>query len=348
MKKLNFTLLLTILLIITSCSDDDDLVLAKGDYENGYFISNQGPFQNGSGAITFVGDDGNVEQNIYKKVNGEDLGNIVQSMTLAGDNAYIIVNNSNNVTVANRYTMEKITIIEGDDIKLPRFMVTNGDKGYVSNWGDPLNPDDDFVAVIDLNSNTVTNKIPVGEGPEEMLIKGSNLYVNLKGGWSVNDQVVMIDLAAETVEGAITVGDAPDSIVEDVNGDIWVLCSGETWPGETAGTLYRISSSLAKITYDFQTSEHPTDLNFYDGNLYYALNGSVYKMIAGASELPSESIQGISGFFSAMKVYNGELYATDAKDYVSEGELKIYDLASGTLTETIPTGIVPGDIVFQD
>ena len=49
--------------IFLACSDDgDEIQEPKGDYEFGYFITNEGPFQNGTGTLTFVGDDGSVEQ----------------------------------------------------------------------------------------------------------------------------------------------------------------------------------------------------------------------------------------------------------------------------------------------
>ena len=81
MKKSNLILgSLFSILLITSCSDETSPVDPErpiGDYENGYFVTNEGPFQNGSGSITFVGDDGVVAQNVYSTVNSEVLGNIV-------------------------------------------------------------------------------------------------------------------------------------------------------------------------------------------------------------------------------------------------------------------------------
>lgn len=350
MKTLKLATLLLAVLFLNSCSDDDDPKLPKGDYEKGYFVTSEGPFQNGSGTITFVGDDTTISQNIYKTVNGEDLGNIVNSMALGENNAYIIVNNSNKIVVANRYTMEKIGVIDGASINQPRYMVINGNTGYVSNWGDPLSATDDFITVIDLKTNSVTNTIPVGEGPENMQMVNNNLYVTLQGGWSQNNQVVVIDTNSNIIETTITVGDVPNSIIEDTSGDLWVLCGGKpSWTGsETAGALYKISTSnFNTSSFEFELSEHPEHLANDASNLYYNLNGKVYEMDVKSNSLPTVSITGFDGYYYAMKVNNGELFATDAKDYASEGSLNVFDLTSGTLVETITTGIIPGDIIFQ-
>jgi YVTN family beta-propeller protein len=352
MKTLKFiTTLVITLLFLNSCSTNDDPKLPLGDYENGYFITNEGPFQNGTGTLTFVGYDGTDSQSIYKKVNSEDLGNIVNSMTLGDEKAYIVVNNSNKITVTNKYSMEKITSIEGDKIKNPRYFVILGDTGYVSNWGDPFDPSDDFIAVIDLNLNTVINTIPVGEGPEKMLIYNTKLYVILKGGFGFNNKVVVINTNTNNVERSLTIGDVPNSIVDDGSGNIWILCEGiPVWTGnETAGSIYKIESGSLNISnINFELADHPTLLNYESDNLFYNLNGKIYSMNTSSSEIPTESVNGLDGFYYTMKVRNNELFATDAKDFASEGSLKIFNITSGALLETFTTGIIPGEIVFQD
>ncbi len=353
MKTIKITSLLMIAaLFFASCSSDDNppVYQPKGDYENGFFVTNEGVFNTGTGTITFIDVDGNVSQNIYKTVNNEDLGNIVQSMTLKGDNAYIVVNNANKIVIANRYTFEKLGVIT-EDIYNPRYMIAINDRAYVSNWGDASDPSDDFISVINLETNHVINTIPVGEGPEKMLIINNKLFVNLKGGWNHNDKVAVINMQTQTVAEEISVGDVPNSIIDDGRGNIWVLCGGVSWPADaqTGGKLLRLSNATGSIIreYSFDTSEHPNFLNYDGGNLYYNLNGKVYKMVLSSADLPEEPVPGLDGYFYSMATYYGYMYATDAKDYNSEGELKVFSLADGSLLETIQTGIIPGSVVFQ-
>ncbi len=351
MKKSNLLFYVAFLAIfISSCTDDDiEPVEPKGDYENGYFVTNEGPFQNGTGTITFVEDGGAVSQNVYKTINGEDLGNIVNSMHISDDKGYIVVNNSGKVVVVNRYTMEKEDVIVGESINNPRYFVAGNGKGYISNWGDPFNPEDDFITVISLESNSILTTIPVGEGPENMLLEGGNLYVCLEGGYSQNNKIVVINTDDNSVETNLEVGDVPNSIVIDRNSDVWVLCEGKPdYTGdETNGRLYKIESgSNVLSSIDFSSTQHPNLLNYDNENLYYVLDKKVYSIGIGDTELPTEAIDGLEGAYYAMNIDNGELYATDAGDYSSEGSLKVFNLVSGDLMETITTGIIPGQVVF--
>jgi YVTN family beta-propeller protein len=351
MKLTNKLLVLFLLVtILFSCSsDDDNPTIPLGDYVNGYFIVNEGPFGNGTGTLTFVGNDGTITQDVYQTVNQEPLGNIVQSMTFDGNNAYIVVNNSHKIVVANRFTMEKIATIEGENISNPRFFAAINGKGYVSNWNDATNANDDFIAVIDLATNTVESTIAVGQGPEDLLINNNKLYVNLQGGFSQNNQVIVIDITNNTIVNTITVGDVPNDINIDQNGDIWVLCGGTpSFTGaETNGSLVQIRNDQVFENFDFNLTDHPQhlELNNNTSVLYYTLNGSVFsKPINGSS---ATEIPEFSGFYFGMEINDDRIYTLNAADFASEGELKVFDLNTRNLIETITTGIIPNSAVFQ-
>ncbi len=351
MKKSNILFYVAFLAIfISSCSDDEGAPIGpKGDYEKGYFVTNEGPFQNGTGTITFVEDGGPVSQNVYKTVNGEDLGNIVNSMYIADDKGYIVVNNSGKVVVVNRYTMEKEAVIVGESINNPRHFVAGNGKGYISNWGDPFNTEDDFITVISLNNNAILATIPVGEGPENMVLEAGNLFVCLEGGYGQNNKVVVINTENNTVRENLVVGDVPNSILVDRNSDIWVLCQGKPdYTGdETNGSLFKIQSGSNTLTsIDFTAIQHPTLLNYDSEKLYYNLDGKVFSFGINDADLPTEAIDGLDGYYYAMNIDSGELYGTDAGDYASEGTLKVFNLVSGDLMQTISTGIIPGQVVF--
>ena len=350
MKSIKLLLLLLTFSFLISCSDDDDdIEKPNGDYEFGYFITNEGPFQTGSGTITYVGDDGTVEQEVYKTVNEENLGNIVNSMHFDGDTGYIVVNNSSRIIVVERNTMEKLAVIEGSGINNPRHFIVVDQTGYVSNWGDPLDPTDDFVAIVDLGTNEVQSTIAVGEGPERMLATSEGLFVALQGGFGQNNQVVLINPAVNEVVSSIEVGDVPNSLVSDGDGNVWVMCGGKpSFTGsETPGSLVKIQlSDLGTSFQEFGATDHPSQLNIDGGQLYYQLNGEVFRMSPGDEEIPMEGIEGLNGFYYSLLVENGELYGTDAGDFASEGTLKIFNVNSGALLSTIQAGIIPGQVVF--
>ena len=318
-------------LFFMSCSNDDDTPpeYVPAAFEKGILVTNEGPFGNGSGNITFISEDfSTVTQNIYRTVNGTELGNIVQSMGFQDDNAYIVVNNSNKIMIANRYSFEAV-----DPIK--------------SGVNNPRDTADDFVAVLDLRNNTVSSTIPVSFGPERMVSYNNKIYVAHQGGFGQNNLISVI--SGNTLESTITVGDAPNSMVIAGN-SLFVLCGGNpNYTGnETAGSLVEINLSNNEIlnTYTFGTVEHPSSLTMDGSNLFYSLDGKVYSLNVASISLPGNDI--VDGFFYALEAKDGMLYATDADDFASRGSLLIYDLSTNQQVQNFQTGIVPGGIYFNE
>jgi len=346
LKRITYVFIAT--LILASCSNDDDNVAPLGDYEFGFFVTNEGPFGTGTGTVTFISNDfTNVDQTIFNDVNNADLGNIVNSMGFGGDNAYIIANNSNKIEVVNRYTFESITTIT-EGLENPRYFAAIGDKGFVSNWGDPFDNNDDFIAVIDLNTNTVVASVSVAFGPEKMIINDRKLYVAHQGGFGQNNIISIIITDTNALISAIVVGDAPNSLV--VSGDsLWILCGGnpDYTGNETNGALVELNltNQVIEQTLNFELTQHPSGLTMDDINFYYGLNGAVFSMEESDTSLPTESI--INGSFYSLTAHQGILFATDAGDFTSNGTLKMYDLSNNSEIETIEVGIIPGGVYFN-
>lgn len=338
---------------LTSCTKDEDDRIdlptePAGAYEKGILISNEGPFGSGSGTITYISEDlETVDQGIYKKVNGGDLGNIVNGMGFTAIDAYVVANNSNRVMVADRYTFEaKGSITSG--LENPRhFVSTDSNTGYISNWGDPMDEEDDFIAVVDLTSNSVSSTISVPFGPEKMFVNNNKVYVAHKGGYGHHHVVSVI--SGNQVLNTITVGDTPDSMVK-VGNYLYVLGSGKPdYTGdETAGSLSKIDLTTDQVIerFDFEMTQHPEHLATDGVNLYYNLDGRVYKLSAGSISSAATPI--IDGYFYAMEVNGGKLYGTDAKDYASKGSLSVFDLSNNALMKEIEVGIIPGGIYFNE
>ncbi len=339
-------------LILSSCSsDDDDIIIVDplGDYEFGFFVTNEGPFGTGTGTVSFISEDfSNVDHTIFNDVNATDLGNIVQSMGFANSSAYIVVNNSNSIEIVNRYTFESFATISVG-LNNPRYFVADGDTGYVSNWGDPFDNNDDFIAVIDLTNNVITSTIPVAFGPEKLMIVRDNLYVAHQGGYGQNSILSVINTNANSFITTIQVGDVPNSMVLN-EGDLWVLCGGnpDYTGNETNGRLVKINTETNSVSqaFDFGATEHPNNLTIDSSSLIYGLNGSVFSKEVSSTELPTTGI--ISGFFYSMTVNEGKLYATDAGDFASNGTLKVFDLTTNSEIESIEVGIIPGGVYFNN
>ena len=189
-------------------------------------------------------------------------------------------------------------------------------KRAASNWGDGSVATDDYLAIIDLASNTMSAlTISVEEGPEEIIANGGTVYVAHQGGFSQNNVISVVNTSTDVVLATIAVGDVPNSMQLDSSGNLWVLSGGKpSWTGdETGGRLTKIdtnaNNSLTSI--EFLATEHPNHLALDNGALYYYMSGSVFKMASSETTLPTTAeITGLS--FYGMTVNDSILYGVDA------------------------------------
>lgn len=336
--------------VLASCDKDDDT--PKGVYENGVFIVNEGNFQANNGSVSFYnyGAD-SVSNNIFKEVNNRVLGDVVQSIKLSGDNAFIVVNNSNKVEVVNRYTFEEEGVVEG--ITQPRYVEVNGSKGYVSCW-------DKTVKVIDINTFEILKSIDVGSGAERMLITNGNLYVANGGAYGTDSTISVISLETEDVVANINVKYNPKSLVLDKSGNIWALCSGkEVYDGswnlvdESPAKLYKIdvATNQAVLEIELFASSHPTRLQIdNDGTTLYHDGGfgapGIYSLVVDDVKATMTKIIDKSAYGFSYDSQTNVLFVCDAGSFQGAGTLYRYE-TDGKELGSYEVGIGPNGTGFK-
>ena len=341
-------LLLSLIIIISGCSKDNPDPIITGNYENGYFVTNEGNFGNGNASISFVDENGFVENDVFISNNSFSLGDVVQSMSIINSNAYIVVNNSAKIEVASVDSMMHTATI---DAIQPRYIEqVSENKAYVTDWG--ING----VQVIDLTTNTITSTISCGMGPEGIVESNGFAYVCNVGGWGLDNTVSIINTSTDMIANTLTVGDKPASIVVDMNGAVWVLSGGYTeydanWNivSQTSGSLVKIVDNSIELNLTFAEGNNPSDLIIDDSgsNLYFS-DGSwskaVYSMSISDTELPNNPL--IDRNFYSLGYNDGYIYGTDAVDYVQEGWSFRYT-TTGLMTDSVNVGIIPGGYCFN-
>ena len=335
--------------VLASCKKDniDDIYVA-GNYEDGYFVTNEGNFGTGNGSISFVDENGAVENDVFASINSFALGDVVQSMNIINDNAYILVNGSSKIEVASVDSMYSVATI---DAVSPRYIAkVNDNKAYVTDWG--ING----VQVIDLLTNTISSTIACGTGPEGITVANGFAYVCNLGGFGLDNTVSVIDIETDIVVSTLEVGDRPNSAVVDANGAVWVLTGGFTeydadWNvvSETAGNLVKIVGNTIEATYAFAVGNHPQDLVIDDaGTTLYYSDGSwskaVYAFDITDTELSTTAL--INKSFYGLGVHGGYVYGTDAVDFTQSGWSYKYT-TEGTIIDSVQVGIIPGGYCFN-
>lgn len=345
-----FYLLIAALFLFTSCNKDDD-GQNGGDslFQGGAFVLNEGQFNAGNGSISFYNlETDSVENNIFENINDFPLGDVVQSMTIYDNKAYIAVNNSSKIEVVNINTFE----YEGTIMNLtsPRYILpVNGSKAYVTDLFS------NTISVVNLSSKTISKTIAVNGNTEELVLAGGKVFVTNRS----EDYVYVINPSNDNIEDSITVAAGPSSIQVDNSGKVWVLCSGKTlfdeeWNvvGQEPGGLYRINANNLSVetALDFTTNDSPSRLRINaSGNELYYLNSGIFNMSASSSSLPSSPIisENNRSLYALNIAPNGDIYTADAIDFQQNGIVYRYT-SDGNLIDEFTTGIAPNGVYFVD
>lgn len=348
--KTSFRLLaLAVIFFSTSCTKDEDPAV-KGAFSNGIFIVNEGPFQTGTGTITYFNPDSNlVKQDIFEMVNGRPLGNIAQSMTVFNGKGYIVINNAGKVEVVDIATFKSEATIT-NLVNPSQFLAVDATKAYVSDWVKN-------VAVVDLITNEVSKTITAGTGPDAMIKSGNYVYVANTGGFGIDSTVTVIDFVTDKVVKTIKVGDSPSAMVADGKGNIWVLCKGKGFsgweqPGDTPGRIIRINPTSLKVDFEYgfaATGDHPEKLviNKQKSMLYFLFNSGIYRLNIASPVAPEKLV---SRYFYSLDYENktGYLYASDPKNFVSNGIVLRIKADDGSVVDSIKSGITPRAFAFPE
>ncbi|MDP2721362.1 MAG: hypothetical protein Q8O72_01280 [Bacteroidales bacterium] len=311
------------------------------------FILNQGNFTYANSSLsTYDPVTKTVEQSVFYRANGVPLGDVAQSMTINGDTAYVVVNNSGFIYAINRKTFQFISKITG--FESPRNMLfVNKHKAYVSDLYAK------YITVIYPLTNEVIKHIPLGRSSESMVMAEGKVFV---ANWSnynqtaENNMIMVIDPETDQLIDSIQVGKEPNSMVVDKYGYLWVLCSGG-YMNEEVATLWKVDpvSLTGDKKFEFeQITDNPTSLCLDQENNLYYLNHGVFRMDISLLELPKTAFipEDDRNFYALFIYLENQIYVSDAGNYLSNGWVYVYN-SSGDETDHFEVGIIPGYFVLN-
>ncbi len=351
MKRI-FNVFAMVSIALASCKKDDEVAqIVSPNYLHGMFVCNEGSYTNNNASITHISNAHIVTDDIYYTQNTVELGDVLQSMTVIGTKGYAVLNNSAKVELINLGDMKNAGTITGTDY--PRYIVDgNNGKAYISNGSTS-----GTVKVINLSTNTIEASITVGNGPEKMLLENNRLWVCNSGGSVMDNSISVIDLASNSVVQTITVGDRPQDIVQDANGDLWVICSGETlydgsWQviGHTDAKMFRINADTYAIEAEQmigQNGDHPRQLAVSpDGQTIYFENLGVFKF--DIVDVDFSCVEIIADERGSLDIdpTTGEIWCASVNDFVSASTIHRYSI-SGSLLGSYQTGLGTNSVVFN-
>ena len=344
MIKQSVYLFLTCILVF-SCKKDKPEAVTSTIITSGnsglVYISNEGNFQFGNAAISLYDKvSKNITEAYYKQVNQVPLGDVCQTMCYFNNKFYIVVNNSSKVVVVNAATFKIEATISG--FNSPRYILpVSNSKAYVSDLYD------NRLAIVNLSTNSISGYIPAVAGTEQLKMVYGKVFVSSL----FTDKIYVINAMTDMLTDSIALAYSPNSICEDKNGLLWVMCSGDSLQQKPSALMQinPINNQVLKSFY-FNGKHAPWRMNMSQQNdTLYFLDRHVWQMSISDTSLPSTPfINGNGKLFYSLAVdpNRNEIYVSDAIDYLQRGSIYRYS-AAGNLIDQFKAGIIPGGFCFQ-
>lgn len=349
--RIYLLLALAATLWLANCKTDDEPTPMENLVEAGagVLVTNEGGFNDGNASVSYyLFDDNSIQQELFSEVNGRPLGDILQSMTLVGDTAYLVLNNSQRIEIVDVRTFESLGAIEVQGS--PRyFLPIDKETAYVSDLFGGV------VHVLSLSNRAVVVSIPMPESwTEQMIMAGDEVFVSSPSsfGQPPSRQLFVIDPVNHILVDSIEVGPSPSAMVQDAAGKIWVLCSGDPDTGAPGG-LYQVDPQAKTVLQSFPFSDNNIGfaprlaIDKAKFQLYYT-KIDLYTMPVNATALPSGPLVSADGRdLYGLGIGPGaeNIWLGDAGDYKSRQMIYRYD-RDGNLLDSVLAGVAPSGFYF--
>lgn len=316
------------------------------DFRNGYYI-----------------------RNLYSERNPtvvKELGDVGNDVQIYGSKLYIVVNCSHKVEVLDAVSGMRMTQINIPNCRYIRFYRGHA---YVSSYVGPvqIDPKAPLGAVyrIDTTSLKVNAKVTVGYQPDELEILGEYLYVANSGGYrapNYDHTVSVIEIERFKQVRKIPVGINLHRIRKDHYGKLWVTSRGDY--DRQHSNLYVLekrigyNEMIVTDTLDIPCSNlciQGDSLFYYaaEWNMHTQQNQISYgiihvktKRIISRNFITDGTEKDIRiPYGITIHPVTGDIYVTDAKNYVSSGMLYCYN-KHGQRKWGVRTGDIPAHMVF--
>ena len=375
-------IIVTLILLLTSCRGDD--IIFPAEYEVlpikprelssfapnepiGIYLLNEGNMGSNKATIDYLDFcKGVYIRNIYGERNPnviKELGDVGNDIQVYGNRLYAVINCSHKVEVMDLYTCRRIGQM---DIPNCRYIRFHGDKAYISSYVGPvsIDPNAQLGAIFEVDTATlrITRQVAVGYQPEEFEIIGNYLYVANSGGYRAPDYdstLSVVDLTDFRQIKKIPVCVNPHRVRKDPYNRLWITSRGDHKDVQPQLTCFSpITNSLLLIAQAPAVSEmvllgdsmyfygsHWSDETMSNHITYGIFNVRTSTLVSDRfiNDGTEQNIKIPYGI--QVNPYNGDIYITDAKNYVSSGQLHCYS-REGKRKWSVRTGDIPAHMCF--
>ena len=347
MKQAYTIITFLLVMLVSSCHKETTGTITQGSV----IIVNEGNFGSHTNSDVSIYDPikKTISNNLFTQENGFSMGNVAQSLYMIGDTAFIVMNNSARVVVADAKHNFKYLYNINIPNSSPRFFIpVGGSRAYVSELYA------NKIWIVDYRLGTILGTIPVSGWTEHMLAQNGKIYVEEQtnpGGASVH-ALLMIDPTTDHITNTITLASDPGSMALTNQGKLLVMTSHQSTPLLNA-SLYQIDllSFSVDRKIDFGTTRTPNYIRYssLSDQILFSDSGGIYQMHPTDTVIPTSTFIRSNNW----NVYGlnadpttGDIYISDAVDYQQASNIMRYS-QTGTLIDHFTAGIISNGFVFK-
>jgi hypothetical protein len=220
-----------LVLLFSACDGVEQDTTIK-DYD--VVIVNMGNYSESNGSLSLYNETtGEVQQEVYTRVNKRKLGGIIESVTWRDTLLLLMCNNADKVVFLHAETMKELCRPLTENVGIPRYAAVVGDYAYITCW-QKVNKKTQVVDVshqlmkVNLRTKQVEKSLAVTAQPEGIVYCEGELFVASGNGLDVFDTAT--DELLIHINSQFT-GDA-QQVVLDKNKRVW-LSVGSYTPGQS-------------------------------------------------------------------------------------------------------------------
>lgn len=376
MKKylLSLAVLMMGTAFLTSCDDNDsDPIPVPVVVSNGaYVVCGGNESSNINGSLSYIDYNlGTASQNLFKAMNGRNLGLTPNDAVIYGEKMYIAVSGENTIEVVDAKTLKSLKQIKTTELMgadkgvMPRHLTAYAGCIFVStygssaaDWSSYTTSGNGYVAAIDTINYSIANIFTAGSYPEGIAIANNKLYVaNSDYSMGSKASISVIDLSTGTDTPIVDASIVNPTAVGVAGTDVFVLDMGNYY--DIPSALHKCSGGKVMKLFE-ATHASFMGTNIYACNSVYGTIPTefyVYDINTNNKTICSTGLNG--RFFSpnviAADPVTGKIYIASYNEnsdypgyanYSANGYVAEYS-AQGTLLNTYDCGVGPNAIVFN-
>lgn len=384
-KYYTYLILALLSILLSSCRDDELVVPTEYEIlpldinpeanPMGIYVLNEGNMGSNKASLDYIDfRTALYVRNLYAERNPKvikELGDVGNDIQIYGGRIYAVINCSHKVEVMDAYTCKRIGQI---DIPNCRYIRFSRGHAYVTSYVGPvaIDPNAQLGAVfkVDTASLKIVDKVTVGYQPDELEIMGEYIYVANSGGYRGGSEGGKYDNTVSVVEmygmkqiEKIPVGINLHRIRKDKYNRLWVTSRGDY--KKIPSRLYMLERKdknsremVVRDTFNIPCSGlaiQGDSLYFYSAqwntqteknDVSYGIIDIKKKELITSHFITDGSERYIDVPYGlTINPANGDIYVTDAKNYVSSGTVHCYS-REGKRKWSVRAGDIPAHMAI--